>query len=60
VPVGTVKSRCARARARLAEQLSDLDPRRPTPDDSPPTEIPRNDTTPARVQLGELNGEEPA
>jgi RNA polymerase sigma-70 factor (ECF subfamily) len=60
VPVGTVKSRCARARARLAEQLSDLDPRRSTPDDSPPSEIPRNDTTPARVQLGELNGEEPA
>jgi RNA polymerase sigma-70 factor (ECF subfamily) len=28
VPVGTVKSRCARARARLAEQLADLDPRR--------------------------------
>jgi RNA polymerase sigma-70 factor (ECF subfamily) len=28
VPTGTVKSRCARARARLAEQLHDLDPRR--------------------------------
>lgn len=28
VPSGTVKSRCARARARLAEQLQDLDPRR--------------------------------
>jgi RNA polymerase sigma-70 factor (ECF subfamily) len=27
VPTGTVKSRCARARARLAEQLQDLDPR---------------------------------
>jgi RNA polymerase sigma-70 factor (ECF subfamily) len=26
VPSGTVKSRCARARARLAEQLCDLDP----------------------------------
>ena len=28
VPTGTVKSRCARARARLAGQLCDLDPRR--------------------------------
>ncbi|HVY08913.1 MAG TPA: RNA polymerase sigma factor SigM [Mycobacteriales bacterium] len=28
VPTGTVKSRCARARARLAEQLYELDPRR--------------------------------
>lgn len=28
VPSGTVKSRCARARARLAEQLCDLDPHR--------------------------------
>jgi RNA polymerase sigma-70 factor (ECF subfamily) len=27
VPAGTVKSRCARARARLAGQLCDLDPR---------------------------------
>jgi RNA polymerase sigma-70 factor (ECF subfamily) len=30
VPTGTVKSRCARARARLAEQLYELDPRRAT------------------------------
>src|SRR4051794_33144407 len=30
VPAGTVKSRCARARARLAEQLCDLDPHRAT------------------------------
>jgi RNA polymerase sigma-70 factor (ECF subfamily) len=28
VPSGTVKSRCARARARLAAELCDLDPRR--------------------------------
>jgi RNA polymerase sigma-70 factor (ECF subfamily) len=27
VPTGTVKSRCARARARLAERLHDLDPK---------------------------------
>jgi RNA polymerase sigma-70 factor (ECF subfamily) len=27
IPTGTVKSRCARARARLAEQLQDLNPR---------------------------------
>lgn len=27
IPTGTVKSRCARARARLAEQLYELDPR---------------------------------
>lgn len=28
IPAGTVKSRCARARARLADHLADLDPRR--------------------------------
>ena len=33
VPSGTVKSRCARARARLAEQLCDLDPTRPHDED---------------------------
>jgi RNA polymerase sigma-70 factor (ECF subfamily) len=35
VPAGTVKSRCARARARLAAELCDLDPRLPEirPDD---------------------------
>jgi RNA polymerase sigma-70 factor (ECF subfamily) len=27
VPTGTVKSRCARARARLAERLHELDPK---------------------------------
>jgi RNA polymerase sigma-70 factor (ECF subfamily) len=36
VPTGTVKSRCARARARLAEQLHDLDPRRVTDSTVPP------------------------
>ncbi len=44
VPSGTVKSRCARARARLAQQLHDLDPRRDT-------EHPhRNDGAAERVQ----------
>jgi RNA polymerase sigma-70 factor (ECF subfamily) len=32
VPVGTVKSRCARGRARLATRLAHLDPRNPTTD----------------------------
>jgi RNA polymerase sigma-70 factor (ECF subfamily) len=32
VPIGTVKSRCARGRARLAEVLAHLDPRNPTPE----------------------------
>jgi RNA polymerase sigma-70 factor (ECF subfamily) len=31
VPEGTVKSRCARGRARLAERLQHLDPRNPGP-----------------------------
>jgi RNA polymerase sigma-70 factor (ECF subfamily) len=44
VPTGTVKSRCARARARLAQQLHELDPRRqPDPSD-------RNDHPGSRVQ----------
>jgi RNA polymerase sigma-70 factor (ECF subfamily) len=44
VPTGTVKSRCARARARLAQQLYELDPRRQTePSD-------RNDGGSSRVQ----------
>jgi RNA polymerase sigma-70 factor (ECF subfamily) len=47
VPTGTVKSRCARARARLAEQLYELDPRRHTPADD------RNDPSPPRVQTEE-------
>jgi RNA polymerase sigma-70 factor (ECF subfamily) len=33
VPTGTVKSRCARARARLAERLQDLNPQRAEHDD---------------------------
>jgi RNA polymerase sigma-70 factor (ECF subfamily) len=56
VPTGTVKSRCARARARLAEQLSDLDPRHPATD---PAEA-GNETPPPRVQPEAQYGEEPA
>jgi RNA polymerase sigma-70 factor (ECF subfamily) len=55
VPAGTVKSRCARARARLAEQLSDLDPRRPNPEATA-----GNDSATPRVQPEELYGEEHA
>jgi len=56
VPTGTIKSRCARARARLAEQLHELDPRRPQPGpdadgNSPPAQ---------RVQSETRHGEEPA
>jgi RNA polymerase sigma-70 factor (ECF subfamily) len=46
IPAGTVKSRCARARARLAEQLRDLDP--------------RNDSALPRVQPEAPHGEEHA
>jgi RNA polymerase sigma-70 factor (ECF subfamily) len=45
VPTGTVKSRCARARARLAAELCDLDPRRPIE-----AAQPRNDGELARVE----------
>ncbi|HTR69930.1 MAG TPA: RNA polymerase sigma factor SigM [Mycobacteriales bacterium] len=40
VPSGTVKSRCARGRARLADHLKDFDPR-------------RNETDLSRVETGE-------
>ncbi|MGN6472719.1 MAG: RNA polymerase sigma factor SigM [Mycobacteriales bacterium] len=42
VPTGTVKSRCARARARLAERLHELDPK-----------AERNDAPTQRVQSNE-------
>jgi RNA polymerase sigma-70 factor, ECF subfamily len=54
VPVGTVKSRCARARARLAEQLSDLDPRRPTSEG-----VEGNESPTSRVQSTEPHGAAP-
>lgn len=60
VPTGTVKSRCARARARLAEQLSDLDPRRPPVADAGGDEAGWNDTGPPRVQPEAQYGEERA
>ncbi|HEX3825313.1 MAG TPA: RNA polymerase sigma factor SigM [Mycobacteriales bacterium] len=50
VPAGTIKSRCARARARLAEQLRDL----------APGATGWNDANPPRVQPRARNGEEPA
>jgi RNA polymerase sigma-70 factor, ECF subfamily len=52
VPTGTVKSRCARGRARLAEQLYELDPRREPVGNS------RNDQTSARVESLEATTEE--
>jgi RNA polymerase sigma-70 factor, ECF subfamily len=55
VPAGTIKSRCARARARLAEQLCDLDPRRP-----PAEQTVRNDSSLPRVQPEGQYGEEHA
>jgi RNA polymerase sigma-70 factor (ECF subfamily) len=64
VPTGTVKSRCARARARLAAQLCDLDPHRVAPDaagsDSGFGTAAGNDDTAARVQPEAKYGEEPA
>lgn len=46
VPTGTVKSRCARARARLAERLHDLDPANRTDDE-------RNDSPASHVKTNE-------
>ncbi len=60
VPTGTVKSRCARARARLAEQLSELDPRRPAPPEPRAESGPGNDFAAPRVQPENNHGEEPA
>ncbi len=60
VPAGTVKSRCARARARLAEQLSDLDPRRSTQADPGQNAATRNDSALSRVQPEVADGEEHA
>ncbi|HWC35544.1 MAG TPA: RNA polymerase sigma factor SigM [Mycobacteriales bacterium] len=48
VPTGTVKSRCARARARLAQRLYDLDPR-----------AEGNAQEPARVQTSDPSPSEP-
>jgi RNA polymerase sigma-70 factor (ECF subfamily) len=60
VPAGTIKSRCARARARLAEQLSDLDPRRALATDAGRDEVAWNDTGSTRVQPEAQHGEERA
>jgi RNA polymerase sigma-70 factor (ECF subfamily) len=72
VPTGTVKSRCARGRARLADQLTDLDPRRParaggepgaaavTGADDPQPPVDRNDAPSPDVQPEVQFGEEPA
>jgi RNA polymerase sigma-70 factor (ECF subfamily) len=57
VPTGTVKSRCARARARLAQQLHELDPRRQQDpsdrNDGPGSRVQTNADTSATNQDGE-------
>ena len=55
VPAGTVKSRCARGRARLAEQLRDLDPRHAAdpPRNDPHTPPVQSDAVPDNPQYGE-------
>ncbi len=45
VPTGTIKSRCARGRARLAVLLADLDPRPSRDPTSNPTSNPTSETT---------------
>jgi RNA polymerase sigma-70 factor (ECF subfamily) len=60
VPPGTVKSRCARARARLAEQLRDLDPAGSTGNDKVNENGTGNESAGARVQTEAPYGEEPA
>jgi RNA polymerase sigma-70 factor (ECF subfamily) len=59
VPAGTVKSRCARARARLAAELGDLDPRRSAPQATDAAGA-RNDPAVTRVQPEAPYGEEHA
>jgi RNA polymerase sigma-70 factor (ECF subfamily) len=44
VAVGTVKSRCARGRARLLPRLTHLRPNAPEEGDTPPPEAGRNRT----------------
>lgn len=60
VPAGTVKSRCARARARLATQLTDLDPRRSAEEVATLDDRTGNGSALPRVQPEAPYGEEPA